>query len=87
MLHQKKVSNCELNATQAQILLRLTPGGRHHYGLVGEKSSENYSSNLLTLSGPRGTKLASPLVLITCCSLKNADMNSKLLDNFSFDLI
>ena len=27
------------------------------------------------------------LVLITCYSLKNADMNSKLLDNFSFDLI
>ena len=32
----------------------------------------------LTLSGPG--------VLITCCALKNADMNSKLLDNFSFDL-
>ena len=28
-----------------------------------------------------------PLVLITYCSLKDADMNSKILDNFSFDLI
>ena len=41
---------------------------------------------LLTLPGPggRGAKLAPPptLVLITFCTLKNADMNSKLLDNF-----
>ena len=28
-----------------------------------------------------------PLELITCCAQKNADMNSKLLDNFSYDLI
>ena len=28
-----------------------------------------------------------PLVLIICCAMKDADMNSKLLDNFSYDLI
>ena len=26
-------------------------------------------------------------VIIVCCTLRDADMNSKLLDNFSYDLI
>jgi len=41
----------------------------------------------LTLSGPGGANFSPPLVLITCCTLKNAAMNSKLLDNFSYDPI
>ena len=40
----------------------------------------------LTLSGPGGLILAPP-VIIVCCNLRDADMNSKLLDNFSLDLI
>ena len=34
-----------------------------------------------------GGRIGPPLVLIICCALKDADMNSKLLDNFSYDLI
>ena len=45
--------------------------------------------HLLTLSGPGGGTNFSPhpLVLITCCTLKSAVMNSKILDNFSYDPI
>ena len=31
--------------------------------------------------------ISPPHVMIICCTLKDADMNSKLLDNFSYDLI
>ena len=40
---------------------------------------------LLVLGG--GESPPTPLVFITCCALKNADMNSKILDNLSYDPI
>ena len=38
---------------------------------------------VLTLPGPGGPNRP-PLVLVTCCALKIADMSSKLLDNWFF---
>ena len=57
-------------------------------------STQNYpmQENSLDLSDQCENSLLSNfhikiLVLITCCTLKNAVMNSKLLDNFRYDLI
>ena len=60
------------------LLCQPTPLMYTHWDFLSSDRSNHY----LTLFGPGGLILAPP-VIIVCCTLRDADMNSKLLDNFS----